>query len=106
MLSSKEVIVILTFLIIFALKYSIYFILVFLCLITFLSAILQKITGVTLLQYLKPRIFIPLDIEDATWEACPRGINTGGFGLNIKTEDIAKFGQLYLQKGMWNGVQI
>ncbi|WP_340008805.1 serine hydrolase [Paenibacillus sp. FSL K6-0276] len=67
-----------------------------------LSAILQKVTGETLLKYLEPRLFTPLGIRGATWESCPRGINTGGFGLNITTEDIAKFGQLYLQKGIWN----
>lgn len=68
-----------------------------------LSAIVQKVTGQTLLNYLAPRIFQPLGIEGATWETCPKGINTGGFGLSIKTEDIAKFGQLYLQKGVYNG---
>ncbi|WP_054027723.1 serine hydrolase domain-containing protein [Bacillus sp. FJAT-28004] len=67
-----------------------------------LSAILQKVTGQTLLEYLQPRLFEPLSIEGATWESCPRGINVGGWGLNITTEDIAKFGQLYLQKGVWN----
>lgn len=71
-----------------------------------LSAILQKVTGQTLMQYLQPRLFEPLGIEDATWETCPRGIHVGGFGLSIKTEDIAKFGQLYLQKGYWKGSQI
>lgn len=68
-----------------------------------LSAIIQKVTGQTLLNYLTPRIFEPLGIEGATWETCPKGINMGGFGLSIKTEDIAKFGQLYLQKGIYNG---
>lgn len=67
-----------------------------------LSAILQRVTGLTLLEYLEPRLLAPLGIQDATWESCPRGINTGGFGLSITTEDIAKFGQLYLQKGIWN----
>ncbi|NIK76683.1 CubicO group peptidase (beta-lactamase class C family) [Paenibacillus castaneae] len=67
-----------------------------------LSAILQKVTGQTLLEYLKPRLFEPLGIEGATWESCPQGINVGGWGLNVTTEDIAKFGQLYLQKGVWN----
>lgn len=71
-----------------------------------LSAILQKLTGITLLDYLQPRLFEPLGIENPTWEVCPRGISTGGFGLSIKTEDIAKFGQLYLQKGWWQGRQI
>ncbi len=36
----------------------------------------------------------------------PQGINTGGYGLRIHTEDIAKFGQLYLQKGKWKGKQL
>lgn len=71
-----------------------------------LSAIIQKVTGVTLLEYLKPRLFEPLEIEDPTWESDPDGINTGGWGLSVKTEDISKFGQLYLQKGHWNGKQL
>jgi CubicO group peptidase (beta-lactamase class C family) len=71
-----------------------------------LSAIVTKLTGQTLLEYLQPRLFAPLGIEGATWESCPRGINTGGFGLNVRTEDIARLGQLYLQKGMWQGQQL
>jgi CubicO group peptidase (beta-lactamase class C family) len=68
-----------------------------------LSAIVQKATGMTVLDYLKPRLFEPLGIEHPTWETSPQGISTGGFGLSIRTEDIAKFGQLYLRKGDWNG---
>lgn len=68
-----------------------------------LSAIVQKVTGETLLDYLKPRLFDPLGIEKPTWEMSPQGIATGGYGLSVRTEDIAKFGQLYLQKGHWNG---
>ncbi|MCX6027893.1 MAG: serine hydrolase [Chloroflexi bacterium] len=68
-----------------------------------LSAIVQRVTGMTLLNYLRPRLLAPLGIEGATWETCPRGVNTGGFGLSIKTEDIARFGQLYLQRGVWGG---
>jgi CubicO group peptidase (beta-lactamase class C family) len=71
-----------------------------------LSAIVQKATGMTVLDYLKPRLFEPLGIEHPTWETSPQGITTGGFGLSIRTEDIARFGQLYLQKGMWNGKQL
>lgn len=71
-----------------------------------LSAIVQKTTGLKLVDYLEPRLFRPLGIENAVWEESPQGINMGGFGLNITTEDIAKFGQLYLQKGIWNGVHI
>ena len=71
-----------------------------------LSAIVQHVTGQTLLDYLKPRLFGPLGIEGADWEVDPNGINTGGWGLRVRTEDIAKFGQLYLQKGLWNGKRL
>ncbi|MWV43160.1 serine hydrolase [Paenibacillus sp. HJL G12] len=71
-----------------------------------LSAILQKATGQNLLEFLHGRLFEPLGIRNPTWETCPRGIHTGGFGLNVKTEDIAKFGQLYLQKGVWQGKRL
>jgi len=71
-----------------------------------LSAIVQHLTGTTLLEYLRPRLLTPLGIEQATWETCPRGINTGGWGLSIRTADIARFGQLYLQKGVWQGARI
>lgn len=70
------------------------------------SAILQKVTGKTLVEFLKPRLFDPLGIEDYTWEKDPMGVNTGGYGLKVRTEDIAKFGQMYLQKGMWNGKRL
>jgi CubicO group peptidase (beta-lactamase class C family) len=71
-----------------------------------LSAAVQKATGHTVLDYLKPRLFEPLGIENPTWEASPQGISAGGYGLSVRTEDIAKFGQLYLQKGKWNGKQL
>ncbi len=70
------------------------------------SAIVQKVTGQTLLDYLAPRLFEPLGIEHPTWETSPEGISTGGYGLSIRTEDIARFGQLYLQKGMWHDKQL
>ncbi len=71
-----------------------------------LSAIIQKVTGKTTEEYLKPVLFDPLGIEGYDWEKSQQGITTGGYGLRITTEDIAKFGQLYLQKGMWNGKQV
>ncbi len=71
-----------------------------------LSAIVQKVTGHTVFDYLTPRLFAPLDIRGATWGTSPQGINPGGWGLNIQTEGLAKFGQLYLQKGVWQGKQI
>ncbi|MDB5353465.1 MAG: dap [Planctomycetota bacterium] len=71
-----------------------------------LSAIVQKVTGMTVLDYLKPRLFAPLGIEHPTWENSPQGVTTGGFGLSVRSEDIARFGQLYLQKGKWQGKQL
>jgi CubicO group peptidase (beta-lactamase class C family) len=71
-----------------------------------LSAIVQKATGQTVLDYLRPRLFEPLGIEDPTWGTSPQGITLGGYGLNVRTEDIARFGQLYLQKGKWHDRQL
>ena len=71
-----------------------------------LSAIIQKVTGQTMLDYLKLKLFQPLGIQDVDWEVDPVGINTGGWGLRITTEAMAKTGQLYLQKGLWKGRQL
>ena len=71
-----------------------------------LSAIVQKVTGEKIFDYLKPRLFDPLGIEGAVWDSHPSGVNLGGWGLHVKTEDMAKLGQLLLQKGNWNGQQI
>ena len=71
-----------------------------------LSAIVQKVTGQAVVDYLKPRLFDPLGIENPTWDASKQGVSLGGFGLNVRTEDIARFGQLYLQKGQWQGKQL
>jgi CubicO group peptidase (beta-lactamase class C family) len=66
-----------------------------------LSAIVQRTTGETLLDYLRPRLFEPLGIEGAVWETDPHGVNVGGWGLSVRTEDIARFGLLYLHRGVW-----
>jgi len=71
-----------------------------------LSAIVQKVTGMTVLDYLKPRLFEPLGIESPRWDSSPQGVSAGAYGLAIRTEDIARFGQLYLQKGKWKGKQL
>lgn len=71
-----------------------------------LSAILQKVTEQTLVDFLKPRLFDPLEIKKPYWRSDPEGINVGGTGLFVTTLDIAKLGQLYLQKGNWKGKQI
>ena len=71
-----------------------------------LSAIIQKVTGKKLIEYLTPRVFEPLGIQNPTWEDSPEGINVGGWGLKVRTKDIASLGQLYLQKGSWQGKQL
>jgi len=68
-----------------------------------LSAVVQKVTGMTVLDYLRPRLFEPLGIENPQWDTSPQGVSLGGYGLSVRTEDIARFGQLYLQKGVWMG---
>ena len=71
-----------------------------------LSAIVTKATGQTSLEFLKPRLFEPLGIENPQWDSSPEGNSLGGYGLKLCTEDIAKFGQLYLQKGKWKDKQL
>ncbi|NMO94629.1 serine hydrolase domain-containing protein [Paenibacillus lemnae] len=71
-----------------------------------LCAILQRVTGITVHEYLDSRLFQPLGMQEIEWETCPMGINQGGSGAYCTTEDMAKFGQLYLQDGVWNGIRI
>lgn len=71
-----------------------------------LSAIVQQVTGQTLFDYLRPRLFQPLGISGMDWDLNPQGINLGMIGLRLRTEDLAKFGQLLLQEGKWNNKQI
>ena len=71
-----------------------------------LSAIVQKVTGTTVLDYLRPRLLDPLGFENPTWLASPQGISLGAFGFSGRTEEIARFGQLLLQKGVWNNRQL
>ena len=71
-----------------------------------LSAIVQKVTGQSVVEYLGPRLFEPLGIRSPMWEASRQGVSLGGFGLNLRTEDIARFAQLYLQRGQWQGKQL
>ncbi|MEO7189722.1 MAG: serine hydrolase [Vicinamibacterales bacterium] len=71
-----------------------------------LSAIVQQVTGDTLFEYLRPRIFEPLGIRGVDWDLSPQGINMGMLGLRFRTEDLAKFGQLLVQRGKWNGKQL
>ncbi|HET6738839.1 MAG TPA: serine hydrolase [Kribbella sp.] len=71
-----------------------------------LSAILQRLTGERLLDYLRPRLFDPLGISEATWQVSKEGVTVGGWGLSVNTESLACFGQLLLQHGVWKGEQL
>jgi CubicO group peptidase (beta-lactamase class C family) len=71
-----------------------------------LSAIVQKVTGQNLRDYLSARLFEPLGIELPPWAATPDGVTVGSSGLSLRTEDLAKFAELYLRKGSWRGQQL
>jgi hypothetical protein len=71
-----------------------------------LSAIVQKLAGRTVLEYLEPRLFSPLGFGPHGWDSSPQGISTGGWGFMVTLEDIAKLGLLYLNKGNWQGKQL
>lgn len=71
-----------------------------------LSAIVHEISGLGLMSFLQERLWKPLGISNLFWETCPRGIEKGGWGLYIQPEDIAKIGQLILQKGRWQDRQL
>lgn len=70
------------------------------------SAIVQRVTGQKVVDYLQSRLFGPLGISAPKWDESPEGVSLGGYGLYLRTEDIAKFGQLYLQNGKWNDQQL
>lgn len=72
-----------------------------------LSAILTKETGYSALDFAREHLFKPLGITSYSWDlSSPQGINFGLSNLNLKTTDMAKIGQLYLNKGVWNGERI
>ena len=71
-----------------------------------LSAIVRRVTGKSLSDFLRERLFTPMGITDFHWETCPRGIEKGGWGLYIKPEDLAKLGQLVMDGGLWQGERL
>lgn len=71
-----------------------------------LAAILENTTGEDVLDYIRPRLLEPLHITDVEWDDSPAGICVGGWGMRLCTEDMAKLGQLLLQRGRWKGRQI
>ncbi len=71
-----------------------------------LSCIVKKVSGVTLREFLKPRLFEPLGISVMHWETAADGNEIGGWGLYMRREDVAKLGRLYLDGGVYNGKRI
>lgn len=70
------------------------------------GAVVQKLTGQSLTAYLYPRLLQPLGIEKPYWDTCPKGLEVGGWGFHLTTEEIANFAQMLLQRGMWQGRQL
>lgn len=71
-----------------------------------LAAVVQKVTGKKLTEYLQERVFTPMNVTEWAWEESPEGVNTGGWGVHIQPESMAKFGQLILNEGRWEGKQL
>ena len=71
-----------------------------------LSAAVQKVTGQKVVDYLDTRLWQPLGIDKPKWLESPAGINTGGWGLYLKTEDLARMGLCILNGGKFNGKQV
>ena len=71
-----------------------------------LAAVLGKQTEMSALDYADLYLFGPLGITQRTWPADPQGINVGGAELALTSRDMAKFGYLYLNRGVWDGAQI
>ena len=71
-----------------------------------LSAVIRRVTKENVREYLMPRLFKPLGIAPGRWDSCPAGTNCGGFGLHLRIADVAKFAQLILNKGLWQGKQL
>ena len=70
------------------------------------STVIQKTSGLTLEEYAQLNLFNPLGITDFSWESDPQGITNGSTGLNLRPQDMAKLGYLYLNKGRWDGKQV
>ncbi len=71
-----------------------------------LSAIVQKVTGQTVLDFLEPRLLAPIGIASPPLDMSRDGVSLCGVGLNLRNDDLDRFGSLYLNKGMWNGSRL
>ncbi|WP_337031021.1 serine hydrolase [Paenibacillus illinoisensis] len=71
-----------------------------------LAAILMQHTGMSVAGFAERYLFGPLEITEYQWECDPQGVHTGGFGLKMLPDDLLKFGQLFLQEGIWHGERL
>ncbi len=71
-----------------------------------IAAIIQRVTGQRLTEYLRPRLFDPLGIAAVGWQDYPDGREVGFTGLHATTDAVARLGMLYLQGGLWQGEQV
>jgi len=71
-----------------------------------LCAILVRVTGISVTEYLTPRLWTPLGIETPFWETDHKGVEAGGWGLFLSAESLAKLSVCYLQKGSFQGEQV
>ncbi len=70
------------------------------------GAMITRLTGMTVTEYLTPRLYEPLGIDVPAWERDATGVETGGWGIFLKTEDLAKIAQCYLDHGKFMGKQV
>lgn len=66
----------------------------------------QNATGMPLADFANVNLFYPMQITNAEWGRTPTNLPVGGSGLFLRTRDLAKFGQLYLDNGSWQGQQL
>jgi CubicO group peptidase (beta-lactamase class C family) len=71
-----------------------------------LACVIQRTAGMSLVDYLRPRLLDPLGIGPVGWHTMPPGHQMGFSGLHARTEDVAKLGQLHLQRGRWHDRQL
>ena len=76
------------------------------CATHMLAAIAERVSGMKLMDFLKARLFDPLGMKSPWSTVSPTGIACGGWGMNMTTRDLARFGQLYLDQGVWEGKRI
>ena len=76
------------------------------CATHMLAAIAERVTGMKLMDFLKARLFDPLGMTSPWSTVSPTGVACGGWGMNMTTRDLARFGQLYLDQGIWEGKRI